>query len=203
MVITWTVAAQPNPLEMHIFKRDHINPRWIGAAMKRMGVVVLASAVFLVASLPLAAQSSSKAWSETWKSENQQWIAFHLIGYQPDRLDAVKQLIAEGLAPLGFNALILEVDYGFQFQSHPELDARGLSKDQARELVEICREHGIRLIPLMNCLGHQSWGARPGTLLAKYPQFDETPGIPQDDEKIYCREWCPSHPEVNHGRLSR
>ena len=34
-------------------------------------------------------------------------------------------------------------------------------------------------------------------MLKKYPQFDETPAIPQDDKKIYCREWCPSHPEVN------
>ena len=34
-------------------------------------------------------------------------------------------------------------------------------------------------------------------MLKKYPQFDETPSIPQDDKKIYCREWCPSHPDVN------
>ena len=49
----------------------------------------------------------------------------------------------------------------------------------------------------MNCLGHQSWGPGPGALLAQYPQFDETPGIPHDDKEIYCREWCPSHPDVN------
>jgi hypothetical protein len=77
------------------------------------------------------------------------------------------------------------------------LGASGWTKDQVRQLVATCREHGIRLIPLMNCLGHQSWGAKPGKLLAAYPQFDETPGIGQDDEKIYCREWCPSHPDVN------
>ena len=64
-------------------------------------------------------------------------------------------------------------------------------------MTDVCRKHGIRLIPLMNCLGHQSWGAKPGALLEKYPQFDETPSIPQDDKKIYCREWCPSHPDVN------
>ena len=34
-------------------------------------------------------------------------------------------------------------------------------------------------------------------MLKKYPQFDETPGIAPDDKKIYCREWCPSHPDVN------
>lgn len=60
-----------------------------------------------------------------------------------------------------FNVLILEVDYNFQFTSHPELECRGMNKEQARDLVETCRKNGIRLIPLFNCLGHQSWG--PGT----------------------------------------
>jgi hypothetical protein len=165
--------------------------------MRRMGVAVLSLAVLLAASLPLAAQTAGKAWSEKWKAENKRWIAFHLNDLEPDRLDGAKRLIAEGLAPLGFNVLILEVDYRFQFKSHPELEAKGLDKEQAREFVEVCRKHGIRLIPLMNCLGHQSWGAKPGVLLAKYPQFDETPSISQDDKKIYCREWCPSHPDVN------
>ncbi len=165
--------------------------------IRRMSVVTLVVALLLARSSPLAAQSTSKQWSENWKTQNARWVAFHLINYEPDKLDAVKQLVADGLAPLGFNALILEVDYGFQFQSHPELEARGLTKEQARDLVEFCRGHGIRLIPLMNCLGHQSWGARPGTLLAKYPEFDETPGISPRDDKIYCREWCPSHPDVN------
>ena len=165
--------------------------------MRRMGVALLGLAVLLASSLPLAAQTAGKAWSEKWKAENKQWIAQHLIGLQPDRLDAAKRLVVEGLAPLGFNALIVEIDYSFQFKSHPELEAKGLNKTQVRELVEACRKHGIRVIPLMNCLGHQSWGARPGALLKKYPQFDETPWIPQSDKKIYCREWCPSHPDVN------
>jgi len=164
--------------------------------MKRMAVAAL-GLVVLLAGLSPAAQTRGKAWSEKWKAENRRWIAYHLIGLRPDRLDAAKRLVVEGLAPLGFNALILEVDYGFQFKSHPELETGGLNKEQVRELAEVCRKHGIRLIPLMNCLGHQSWGARPGALLKKYPQFDETPSIPQDDKKIYCREWCPSHPDVN------
>ncbi len=163
--------------------------------MKRS--LILALSLLLAASLSLAAETPGKAWSERWKAENERWVAYHLIGLKPDRLDALKDLIAQGLAPLGFNALVLEIDYGFQFKSHPELETHGLSKEQARMLTEVCREHGIRLIPMMNCVGHQSWGARPGPLLKKYPQFDETPSIPHDDKKIYCREWCPSHRDVN------
>ena len=102
--------------------------------MKRMGTAVLGLVVLLAASLPLAAQTPGKAWSERWKVDNEQWIAYHLMGVKPDRLDAVKKLIVEGLAPLGFNALVLEVDYGFQFKSHPELETSGLNKEQARML---------------------------------------------------------------------
>ncbi|MBM4094014.1 MAG: hypothetical protein FJ276_32095, partial [Planctomycetes bacterium] len=92
---------------------------------------------------------------------------------------------------------ILEVNYGFKYQSHPELECRGLTKEQARDLADHCRRLGIRLIPLFNCLGHQSWGKNTHPLLKKYPQFDETPHVPESNEGIYCREWCPSHPEVD------
>ena len=155
--------------------------------MKRMGIALLGLILLVNASQLLAAKTPGKAFSEKWKAENKRWIAYHLIGLQPEKLESAKRFVTEGLAPLGFNVLVLEVDYSFQFTSHPELETKGLNRQQARELVEVCRKHGLRLIPLMNCLGHQSWGGRPGALLKKYPQFDETPAIAQDDKKIYCR----------------
>jgi Glycosyl hydrolase family 20, catalytic domain len=112
-------------------------------------------------------------------------------------LDVTKELIATLMVPNRMNVLILEVNYGFRFQSHPELECRGLDKTQARDLTDFCRQHGVRLIPLFNCLGHQSWATQTANLLAKYPQFDETPHVPADNKGIYCREWCPSLPEVD------
>jgi hypothetical protein len=145
----------------------------------------------------LMAASPNKPWLENWRKQNQVWRALHLIGPQPQRLSVTKRLITEVLAPMGFNVLILEVDYSFQYKSHSELECRGINKDQARDLTELCHQHGIRLIPLFNCLGHQSWGGTTGALLKEYPQFDETPHVSQDNKGIYCREWCPSNPEVN------
>ncbi|MBM4094323.1 MAG: glycoside hydrolase, partial [Planctomycetes bacterium] len=165
--------------------------------MRTIRVAILSIAAMLAVTPSLDAQTSGSSWGDQWRAKNEHWTAYHLIGLRPDRLDVAKRLVADALAPLGFNVLVMEVGYNFQFQSHPELQTSGLNKAQARELVAVCREHGIRLIPLMNCLGHQSWGPKPGVLLAKYPQFDETPGIPHDDKGIYCREWCPSHPDVN------
>jgi hypothetical protein len=108
-----------------------------------------------------------------------------------------EQFVRESLAPRGINVLILEVDYGFQFTSHPDLECRGINKEQARKLAETCRNNGIRLIPLFNCLGHQSWASSTSALLKKHPEFDETPHIPATNKGIYCREWCPSNPDVD------
>lgn len=68
---------------------------------------------------------------------------------------------------------------------------------QAGRLADACRANGIRPIPQLNCLGHQSWAARTAPLLVKYPQFDETPGQFPGNKGIYCRSWCPQHPDVN------
>jgi len=94
--------------------------------------------------------------------------------------------------------LVTEINYNYAFQSHPGL--RGptpATEDRVRELVSRCRDHGIRLIPQFQCLGHQSWAETTFPLLIQYPQFDETPGQFANNEGIYCRSWCPQHPEVN------
>jgi len=168
--------------------------RAFGPRCARMGKVVL---LLAAAGWAAAAAAADKAWLQQWQKKNTTWRALHLIGPRPERLDATRELIAEHLVPMRFNVLVLEVGYGFEFKSHPELECRGLTRQDARQLTDFCRKHGVRLIPLFNCLGHQSWAKQTFALLKKYPQFDETPHVPADNKGIYCREWCPSHPEVN------
>lgn len=158
-----------------------------------------AAAITLVLAVTngFASEEDSRTWLEAWRRDNPQWRALHLIGPQPQRLDVTRELITTLMVPNRMNVLVLEVNYGFRYQSHPELKCSGLDKAQARELTAFCREHGIRLIPLFNCLGHQSWATRTAALLKTYPQFDETPHIPADNKGIYCREWCPSLPQVD------
>lgn len=127
----------------------------------------------------------------------QPWRGVH-VGLSNDR--SVLTLIAQlpKLADLGVNTLIVEVNYNFQFQSHPELASPGaIAKSSAQVLAKACRQHNIRLIPQFNCLGHQSWAQTTFSLLTKYPQFDETPGQFPGNKNIYCRSWCPLHPDVN------
>ena len=89
-----------------------------------------------------AAEPGPGTWLANWQKNNPAWRALHLIGPQPQRLDVTSELITTLMVPARLNVLILEVNYGFQFQSHPELECRGLDKAQARDLTEFCREHG-------------------------------------------------------------
>jgi hypothetical protein len=167
-------------------------------AKRKTFIVVVASLLAAFGGTAVfAAQPTHKAWLEDWQKKNPTWRALHLKGPQPERMALTERFVRESLAPLGINVLILEVDYGVQFTSHPELECRGINREQARKLAETCRNSGIRLIPLLNCLGHQSWGKNTSALLKKHPEFDETPHIPADNKGIYCREWCPSHPGVD------
>ena len=126
------------------------------------------------------------------------WVALHLLGYQNDSdLEAIEGQLP-GLAARGVNVLVLEVDYGFAFRSHPELRIAEnvTTRAGARRFVAACRRHGIKVIPEFQCLGHQSWAKDTWPLLTKYPAFDLTPGAFPQNEGIYCREWDPLNPRV-------
>ena len=49
----------------------------------------------------------------------------------------------------------------------------------------------------MDLLGHQSWAGKTFGLLKAHPEFDETPGLYKDNAGIYCRSYCPLHPQVH------
>jgi hypothetical protein len=123
----------------------------------------------------------------------------------PNRLDEFIKFIDEELAPRSVNALILRVDYGFRFTSHPEMaDSGGLSIEQAQQIAATCQKHQIRIIPLINLLGHQSWRSSCGKLLKAHPEFDETPEVKFPEkyvwpnaDRLYCKSYCPRHPDVH------
>ncbi|MBN2004472.1 MAG: family 20 glycosylhydrolase [Anaerolineae bacterium] len=125
------------------------------------------------------------------------WFGLHiLIGADAQCVELAQQVPA--LAALGVNVLIPEVNYAYAYTSHPEL--RGpdaITAEHAHALARVCREHGVRLIPQFQCLGHQSWAGTTFALLTQYPGFDETPGQFPNNEGIYCRSWCPQHPGVS------
>jgi hypothetical protein len=127
------------------------------------------------------------------------WYGLHVIGTSSDAaLDRLAEQIP-GLAKMGINTLILEVNYGFEFQSHPELRSgrRPITKEGARKFADLCRAERVRLIPQFQCLGHQSWRGNTFPLLTEYTELDLTPGAFPDNKGLYCREWDPLNPKVN------
>jgi hypothetical protein len=130
---------------------------------------------------------------------------FCLPSPSPNRLDEFIKFIEEELAPRTVNVLILRVDYGFQFTSRPEMADKGwLSHEQARKIADVCRQHHIRIVPLIDLLGHQSWQSNCGKLLRVYPEFDETPEVKLPEkyswpnpDKLSCKSYCPRHPKVH------
>jgi hypothetical protein len=157
-------------------------------------------AVVLVLGFGLLLQSAAGAPSgQAAGKKVAPWRALHLIGYGSDAdLEGLGPQVPR-LAALGVNVLILEINYNFRFQSHPEL--RGgrtpITAGGARKFAALCRRHGVRLIPEFQCLGHQSWKQHTFPLLAIYPQLDLTPGAFAKNKGIYCREWDPLNPKVN------
>ncbi|MBO1512765.1 family 20 glycosylhydrolase [Metabacillus bambusae] len=125
--------------------------------------------------------------------------AFHLRFGSHDLVDSFKKFIEKVLVPKGINHLVLECNTSFVFESHPEVTGGTLTKQDAREIAAVCKNKGIRLIPLFQCLGHQGWGGAPNSILKAHPEFDETPHVPFDAKwpDIFCRSWCPEHPDVN------
>ncbi|MGQ9691166.1 MAG: family 20 glycosylhydrolase, partial [Thermoproteota archaeon] len=125
------------------------------------------------------------------------WRGVHLPLNSNGDVDKLTEEVSE-LAELGVNVLIAEVDYDYAYVSHPELRGPNpITHDRVHALLSECRANSIRLIPQFQCLGHQSWRSVTCPLLVKYPEFDETPGQFPNNEGIYCRSWCPQHPEVN------
>ena len=127
----------------------------------------------------------------------QPWRGIHLIVSNNAQIEALAGEVPT-LAGMGINVLMTEINYSYAYVSHPELRTDNpITEDYVRTLVKVCREHNVRLIPQFQCLGHQSWSTNTFPLLIQYPHFDETPGQFPNNADIYCRSWCPQHPEVN------
>ena len=122
----------------------------------------------------------------------------HLAAPAKKDLAAVLAFIRESLPKEGVNTLVMEFGLRYDFHSRPEFaDPAALGRDEVRQIAAACRESGITLIPQTNCLGHQSWQSHTDRLLEKHPEFDETPGKYPQNKDIYCRSYCPLHPEVH------
>lgn len=124
------------------------------------------------------------------------WRGLHVYMSNRADLPILIRAIEEELAPEGLNALIVEVDFNFQYQSHPELASKnGMNKADVQQLLAVCRRHNIELIPQFQCFGHQ--GHRPNVFLSTYPELMAPPKPDYSDPDHYHVSWNPLDPRVN------
>lgn len=131
--------------------------------------------------------------------------AFCVASPKGGQMEGFLSFVENELSPRRVNTLVLMVNYGYQFTSRPEMrDESGISLEEAKKLAKLCRAKQIRLIPLINLLGHQSWNTNPGQLLRRHPEFDETPWVTMPEkfkwpnpDGLYCKSYCTLHPEVH------
>ena len=122
----------------------------------------------------------------------------HLAAPKPTDMPLALKFIQDALPKENVNVLILEFNYGVRYTKRPEvIDPDALSLDEVRQLAGACRTANIRLIPMINLLGHQSWAKTTFGLLRSHPEFDETSGKYPSNEGIYCRSYCPLHPQIH------
>lgn len=137
-------------------------------------------------------------WGTLETAQKLSWRAVHLLHYNNDQdLEELATHIPK-LAKMGINKIILEVDYHFTFESHPELRQTDntITKAGAQKFTQVCRTNGIDIIPQFQCVGHQSWAKDTYKLLEVYPELDLTPNAFPDNEGLYCREWDVTNPRV-------
>ncbi len=126
-----------------------------------------------------------------------QWRGIHILFNGRQEVPQIERLLTEFMPRLRLNQLIIEVNYFFDYKSHPEVAAQNpLTLADCQHLSEVAKKNFIRIVPMINCMGHQSWAKTTFTLLTKHPEFDETPDAPKDNTGLYCRSWCPSHPDI-------
>ena len=170
--------------------------------MKRL--VILLTALMLLPAANLAPALAGSVTDER-SSASLPVRGLAIEAPKPAGLDRFLTFIEEELAPAHFNLLILRVDWNYAYETHPELrDPDPLTREDVKRIVEVCRRHGIRLVPQINLLGHQSWATQTHALLREYPQFDETPSVKTENygdwpnaDSLYCKSYCPLHPEVH------
>ncbi|MFB3828516.1 MAG: family 20 glycosylhydrolase [Bryobacteraceae bacterium] len=143
--------------------------------------------------LPLVALAAVAACAETLPVRG-----IHIMAPRAQDMPVAVRFLSESLPKEGANLVVIEFNYRYQYRSRPEvIQEPSLSLDQVKQLVAACRRGGIRLVPQINLLGHQSWRNTIHGLLRAHPEFDETPNLSPDNQGIYCRSYCPLHPKVH------
>jgi len=101
-----------------------------------------------------------KIWGFMTHLSGNTWINGKNAGIRSMVLeDEMLDFIIEEGAKAGFNTLILEVNDGLEYGTHPEISVKGAwSRKKLRDTIKRCREKGITVMPELNLsAAHDMW----------------------------------------------
>lgn len=129
------------------------------------------------------------------------FVGFHTRFGDHEAVTGLLKLIEDGLAPLGFNALVLELNPGYSYRCFPEYSTGTVTYEDLQKISETCSKHGIKPIPLFQCLSHQCENfatGKPWPLLYQNPEFCERPDLIEGGQwpDLYCHSWCASNDDI-------
>ncbi len=152
---------------------------------------------FFCVLLGLIAGCKTSEPQKTVSAKNESpWLGIHLFVQSNDAVDSLAENLPR-LAAIGVNAVIVEVNYNYDFKSHPELRGKNpITRKHARKLAAAARKNKIQIIPEVDCLGHQSWRKSAASLLGQHPEFMEPIGDNTDKDGAHLYSWCPQNPDV-------
>jgi len=113
--IVSTAKAGYESLRQSIFRArvmDNLPPHWRSILMRNHLVFLRIAVAFLI----LAAARAGAV-------ENAQWRGIHFMCPGKEGLPYLKRAVAETLAPIGVNVIVLEMNTWYNYKSHPELRA--------------------------------------------------------------------------------
>lgn len=114
--------------------------------------------------------------------EPMNWRAQMMTMRQAPTDPAVLAQAVEHMAEAGLTHLVIEVEKGLHYASHPRVSADwAMSKQTLGEILRNARSHGIACVPLLPSLAHAAY------LVAAYPEIAET-----DQGGVSC----PRHPKT-------
>lgn len=149
----------------------------------------------------------------------------HLFLPSISEMDFAKRLIKYMISPLGYNAVIIEIAGGMQFDSHPEIneavrkavemEKKGLwpkfphgatgggttvPKAEVSEFVDYIRSFGIEVIPEVQSLSHVQFITQAHPDIAEIEENEDnreidTRGEDARPETFYYHSYCPSNPK--------
>ena len=110
------------------------------------GILMQSRLIFLFVMINLIFGCSTLPVQKEPAEIGSQWHAVHLLDYDTDeKLMELGKNIPK-LVSLGINVIVLEVDYNFDYRSHPELRRgdRPVTEKAAHTFAALCWKHGIR-----------------------------------------------------------